>query len=198
MTGVRKAQVADIGPLAVTLARAFEDDPVQVWILPDDATRVATLTGMFEATLRELYLPLAESYTVTDRAAGALWMPPNQWEIDDEAMARLAPVAEILGDRLGALMTMLELGAEHHPHEPGHYYLNVVGTDPSRQGQGLGSAAMRLVLERCDAEGLGAYLESSKETNVAFYEHHGFVVTETMQLPDDGPSLWCMWREPRG
>ncbi len=197
MTDVRKAETAEAGPLAATLARAFEDDPVQAWILPDEGTRLATLTALFEVTLRALYLPLAESYTVNDCASAALWMPPDEWEIDDAAIARLAPVADVVGDRLGALMTMLELAAEHHPHEPVHYYLNVLGTDPSRQGQGLGSATMRPVLERCDAAGVGAYLESSKETNVPFYEHHRFVVTGTMQLPDDGPLMWSMWREPR-
>jgi len=47
-----------------------------------------------------------------------------------------------------------------------------------------------------DAEGLPAYLESSKESNVPFYERHGFAVTETFDLPD-GPRLWLMWRDPR-
>ena len=52
------------------------------------------------------------------------------------------------------------------------------------------------MLERCDREGVGAYLESSKERNVAFYGRHGFRVTGETRFPR-GPRLWLMWRDPR-
>ena len=71
------------------------------------------------------------------------------------------------------------------------------GTDPDHQGQGLASAVMQPVLTRCDAEGVPAYLESTKERNVGFYEGHGFVVRSEEQIPLGGPQLWLMWREPR-
>jgi ribosomal protein S18 acetylase RimI-like enzyme len=83
-----------------------------------------------------------------------------------------------------------------HPKRPPHWYLAVLGTDPAAQGQGLGSAALAPVLERCDADGVGAYLESSKESNIAFYARHGFRVTREIRLPR-GPKLWAMWRDPR-
>ena len=83
-----------------------------------------------------------------------------------------------------------------HPPDPPHWYLAVLGTDPSAQGRGLGSAVMRSVLERADGEGTCAYLESSKERNVDFYARHGFRLAGELQLPR-GPTMWPMWREPR-
>ena len=53
------------------------------------------------------------------------------------------------------------------------------------------------VLTRCDADGIPAYLESTKERNVGFYEGHGFAVVGCEQIPLGGPPLWLMWRATR-
>jgi ribosomal protein S18 acetylase RimI-like enzyme len=83
-----------------------------------------------------------------------------------------------------------------HAEQPDHYYLAVLGTHPDQQGRGVGSALMAPVLAKCDAEGVGAYLESSKESNVPFYERHGFAVVGEVTFPS-GPTIWPMWRDPR-
>jgi GNAT superfamily N-acetyltransferase len=70
----------------------------------------------------------------------------------------------------------------------------VLGTDPRYQGKGIGSALLAPVLEQCDAEGLPAYLESTKERNVPFYARHGFEVTESFRV-GGGPTVWGMWRK---
>jgi hypothetical protein len=44
--------------------------------------------------------------------------------------------------------------------------------------------------------GAPAYLESSKESNVGYYETFGFAVTREIRIPG-GPALWPMWRPPR-
>jgi len=60
----------------------------------------------------------------------------------------------------------------------------------------MAPALMAPVLEQCDAEGVPAYLESSKESNIPFYERHGFKVTGEVKVKN-GPSLWPMWRDPQ-
>ena len=69
--------------------------------------------------------------------------------------------------------------------------------DPDRQGTGVGSALLADGVERIDAEGLPAYLESSKERNVPLYARFGFEVVEELRPKGGGPTLWCMWREAR-
>ena len=193
---IRAARPDDVPFLAASQARAFYDDPLQVWALPDESTRLDVLTRLFALMIREASLPLGESYTDDTRSVAALWAPPGRWLVDAQTAGRLDGMADIVGDRIPWMRRCWEAISGVHPAEP-HFYLSGLGTDPPRQGQGLGSAAMAPVLERCDAQGIPAYLESTKERNVVFYEHHGFAVTGTIVVPADGPKLWTMWREPQ-
>jgi len=44
-----------------------------------------------------------------------------------------------------------------HPHDPSHWYLFILGTEPAAQGRGLGSALLARVLARVDAERMPVY-----------------------------------------
>ncbi len=52
------------------------------------------------------------------------------------------------------------------------------------------------MLAICDRDGTPAYLESSKEQNVAFYARHGFVADGPVEVLPGAPPVWPMWREP--
>ena len=54
---------------------------------------------------------------------------------------------------------------------------------------------MAPMLERCDHDGIPAYLEATSDRNRALYERHGFRVRGNIPLPG-GPALWRMWRDP--
>ncbi len=193
----RRATPQDVGVLARALARAFLDDPVAIWACRPDALRPRMLERFYRTRLRQV-LASGEIWTTTERASAALWAPPQTWRTtlrEDLALARC-----LLRPRLLArlpLVTAGLLGMERgHPRQPPHWYLAVLGTDPASQGSGLGSAVLEPVLALCDGDGVGAYLESSKERNIAFYARHGFRVTGELRLPR-GPTMWAMWREPR-
>jgi GNAT superfamily N-acetyltransferase len=194
---VRKAELADTRPLAEALARAFDDDPVMNFIIPDQARRRRRLPMLFRVELQYLHLPLGEVYTTADVSAGALWAPPDQWRTPPSVVLRTLPRLIIaLGGRLPLSLRAIGEVERLHPRES-HWYLAVLGTEPAWQGKGVGSALLAPVLQRCDREGRPAYLESSKESNLAFYRRHGFEVTGTIDLPGGGPRVWTMWREPR-
>jgi GNAT superfamily N-acetyltransferase len=195
---VRKATDADVPALARSLAAAFQDDPVISWMIPDDEKRLRLGPFGFATWLGKIYMPKAEVYTDEARAVGALWAPPGKWKMSVGLQARLAPrMFKLFGvRRMPTILKGLATLDKAHPDEQPHYYLGILGTDPDHQGKGLGSAAMQPVLDRCDREGLGAYLESSKEANIPFYRRHGFEVTGEVHMPD-GPPLWPMWRDPQ-
>jgi ribosomal protein S18 acetylase RimI-like enzyme len=194
---VRSAAPADAPALARMLARAFHDDPVAEWAWRSDRLRPRMLERYQAIRLRQMLCD-EEVWTTADLAGAALWAPPKRWRKTPRQEAAFARC--FLDPRLLARMPLVAGGwaglERRHPASPPHWYLAVLGVDPASQGRGLGSALLEPVLARCDADGIGAYVESSKERNIDFYARHGFRVTGEPRLPR-GPLVWTMWREPR-
>jgi ribosomal protein S18 acetylase RimI-like enzyme len=192
---VRKATPADVPILAQAMARAFHDDPVVgPWCMPHEARRLRRLERTFELFLRAVYLPHDQCYTTEGLVGGAFWLPPDTWEVRGSEQLRLvARLTRIHGRAVARILQVMAFIEAKHPHEP-HYYLQFVGVDPRSQGRGVGSALLQPVLERCDRDGMPAYLEATSERNRALYERHGFAVVEEIRLPAGGPPMWGMWR----
>ena len=194
--GIRKMTVDDCPVVAAAMARAFFDDPLQTWALPDQSSRLSILEQVFALLSRYSSVPHGESYTDASLACAAFWVPPGPFEMDRAAAEAMAPMLDLIAGAEARFRAAEDTMRAHRP-DAAHFYLQGLGTDPPRQGEGLASAAMQPVLARCDAEGIPAYLESTKERNVGFYARHGFSVVGCVDIPLDGPALWLMWRTPR-
>ena len=196
----RAATRADIGDLSQTLARAFADDPVMKWMIPDAQVRRRRLPRLFAALTKHQHLDhggVEVASSADGIGAAALWDPPGKWQQTRGDELRTGPIMLwTLGTAVSRGQAAAELMKKHHPEEP-HWYLAVIGSDPTVRGGGFGQALMRSRLDRVDAEHAPAYLESSNPVNVPYYERFGFEVTGEMVLPNGGPSLIPMWRQPR-
>lgn len=192
----RLAAAADLPGIGTSLALAFEDDPIWRFLVgPRHGRFVERATAYFRAEAAN-HMRKAALWTVDGTTAAALWAPPGAWKTDTRSLLHvLLPSTRLFGLRSPVAIAVLNAMEKAHPREP-HWYLAVLGTAPAHQGRGLGSAVMAPVLERCDREGIGAYLESSKEQNLAFYARHGFVAGEPLR-PHGSPPMWPMWRDPR-
>lgn len=195
---VHEAEKADVKELAHTLSRAFFDDPVMSWLLPDAGRRAKALPKLFAIMARHQFLG-GGAEIATDGAnvaAAALWAAPGRWPVPRLTEWRMMlGLVRALGSDGKRGQVLDGLMKEHHPEEP-HWYLAVIGSDPTYRGQGFGNALMSARLEQVDDEHAPAYLESSKYDNIAYYERFGFDVIGEIELPD-GPTMWPMWRQPR-
>jgi len=197
---VRAFTKADLKQASTMMARAFDDDPLMAWIFPDERQRRRRLPAFFAASMRGTGLRYegTEVMDIDGAIAGcASWLPPEAWMPSGwRQLASLPGYLRTLGTRFAVAGETYGAMMRLHPRRP-HFYLAGIGTDPPLQGTGIGSALMRSRLARCDRSGMPAYLESSKATNVPFYERHGFTVTQELKIPNGGPLLWLMWRDPQ-
>jgi ribosomal protein S18 acetylase RimI-like enzyme len=185
------------------LGRAFFDDPMTIFIMPDEAKRMAALTW-FMRTGVGYGLRYGDVYTTPERVEGnAVWLPPGATTITPLRMLvsgmLLAPLKfgfPAFG-RLNSVMSLFEKMHKRDMADP-HWYLFVLGVDPPRQGQGVGGALLQPVLARADSAGQPCYLETTKERNVPFYNKHGFeVVVEGTVEGENAFRYWTMRRPAR-
>lgn len=195
----RHALAADLPELERAMAQAFIDDPMVRWLVgvDDPAARMDASAASFFRVALAAGLQRGHTYTNGTNEGAAVWAPPDVAIFSDVEGAALAEamVAQCGEETLGRLMALGELVGAHHPHDEPHFYLLLLGA--ATPGRGLGGELMQPVLDRCDADGLPAYLESSSGRNVSFYERLGFEVRWEGAPEADGPVLRGMWRAPR-
>ena len=191
MTGVRVAGAGDLARLVRTATRAFADDPVLRWFFPSDAEYAASAPAAF-AQIGARSIALGCAYVTADVVATGMYLPPGRADIP---AAEPAAPGEMPADLAERFATFGRVKDEHTPAEP-HWYLNVLATHPDWQRQGLGSAIIAPVADRCRTEGLPLYLETETVANVAYYRHLGFDVRSEWDVPPDGPHMWGMILRP--
>lgn len=196
---LKREQIKEAGRV---LARAFHTNPMFVWALPDESTRPRKLKWFMEMGTRagDKY---GEVHTTPDDLEGAaVWLPPGKTTLSLMQLVNAgflaAPVAWGIGPFMKFMKVMNRLEHLHKETMPGeHWYLMILGVDPPRQGQGVGSALIQPGLRKADASGLPCYLETDKPEDVTFYEKHGFAVVVKEQFPNGGPPFWTMQRPAR-
>ncbi|NJP52466.1 GNAT family N-acetyltransferase [Streptomyces sp. SBST2-5] len=194
---IRTAGEGDRELVVRLLDEAFQSDPVSSWVFPGEEYRRRTHHRLM-AAFTDIVMDGGRIDITEDGSACALWMPMPAEEHgsgeEDDGPAQVRQAVDPDNERVEQIG---RLTAAVHPSGRAHEYLWMIGVAPHRQGEGLGTALITSVLDRCDREGLPAYLEASSERSRRLYERLGFALTgEPLRLPD-GPCMWPMWREPR-
>jgi GNAT superfamily N-acetyltransferase len=188
---------------ALVSARAFHTDPFFGFLSPGAMLRSRGLNRFGLTTAQHLG---PKGLLLTARRGGVIvgvggWVAPGGYPY---------PVREQLLQTIGALRALyprpasLLTGLKYltavekaHPKKEPLWYLQLLCCDPEHQRSGVGAALQEGVLARCDAEGVGAYLETQNEENLAYYGRFGWELVDTLRPLRDGPPIWTMRREPR-
>jgi ribosomal protein S18 acetylase RimI-like enzyme len=189
--------------------RAFQDDPVTLFSLPDEKEREQKLPYTFKM-LYAYGIRNGVTYATSNNLEGIIiWLPPDKLYPSMWAMMRhggFKLIFKMSNFKRGAMKTMKTTMAifnyeeERHkalaPFE--HWYLQNIAVEPDEQGKGYGSLLIRAMTEKIDQEDrLPIFLETNKEKNLSFYQKHGFEILEHTIIPKTDVPLWCMLRNPR-
>lgn len=180
---------SDVDCAAETLARAFHDYPVFVYVFPDSRERLSGLRPLFRSFVHHAVLRGEVHATSPDLEGVAVWLPPRQAggfsvapRVSQDALDRMA----YWGSRV------YPVRKRHAPFD--HWFLELIGVIPELQGRGYAGFLLAPMLARLDRQGLPCYLDTEVEKNVGIYERHGFRVVDDSVVAGTGIRSWGMLR----
>lgn len=179
------------------LARAFHDEPLFRYALPDERRRARALPEVFAGTLRH-----AQRYgaVIGDDRAVSSWVPLTRLEIGpvDAWRAGLAATPVRLGPAASWRLLRHEAAADRRVRalaESSWAYIPLVGVDPQRQGTGLGRQVVGATVEALRGRFPAVILRTEQARNVGFYDSLGFGLVEEFTVPASGLAVWVLVRE---
>jgi GNAT superfamily N-acetyltransferase len=188
--------------VALVSARAFHTDPFFAYLSPGALVRSRGLNRFGMTTAQHLG---PKGLLLTARRGGRIvgvggWVAPGgyPYPLKEQLLQTVGAMRALLPRPASLLRGLRYLTAveKAHPKER-LWYLQLLCCDPEHQRSGVGGALQKEVLSRCDAEGVGAYLETQNEDNLAYYRRFGWELVDTLRPVRDGPPIWTMRREPR-
>lgn len=186
------ATASDEASIIDVLVRANWADPAARWVWPDSQRFLMHFPSFVRAFGGKAFAH-GSAYYVDGYIGAALWLPPD---VHPDENALIALLQRTVSDQIQKdVFAVFEQMGRYHPSEP-HWYLPLMGVDPSQQSKGFGSALLQHTLMQFDRNNKLAYLESSNPRNIPLYKRHGFELLGTIQT-GTSPSIAPMLRRPR-
>ena len=193
MPTIKSASTAsDEAAIVDVLVRANLADPASRWLWPGPQQFHMHFPSFVKAFGGRAFAHKS-AYYVDGYSGATLWLPPNV-NPDEDSLITL--VKRTVYDQIQKdFFSVFEQMGRYHPSEP-HWYLPLMGVDPSQQGKGVGSALLQHTLMQLDHDNKLAYLESSNPRNIPLYKRHGFEILGTIQI-GSSPPITPMLRTPK-
>ncbi|KAL5339532.1 acyl-CoA N-acyltransferase, partial [Aspergillus crustosus] len=220
---------ADIPQAIECIQTVFADDPFFLYMFDQSTYNIARNAASLRAHflhglsihapiyVAKSTVPQAKSVSNTSRIVGICWWhPPAPTTSPTPLTVRAQDCLLSLRQFLANLRFAGRGGLHLHRYKQwktlqskthnqvwsdprGYYFCNVIAVRSEMRGMGVGRRLVEAVTERADEEGMGCYLESSKEMpNLVIYEKLGFGGVSEIECVDgkDICTLYCMIRPP--
>ncbi len=196
---LRQLRGSEIDDAADLLGRAYVDDPLMAFAIPDRDHRAAAVPRYLRPGVW-LGHHLGQVWCTDDMSAVACWRLPGSGratadQLKDAGAPELPrPVGADMDARTEPVYEFLSARTQAVAIPPAHWYLSMIGVDPDKRRQGLGRAVMRPVLDKARARREPVFLETLAAANVAFYSRLGFDTVDEGVEPSSGLAYWLFLR----
>jgi GNAT superfamily N-acetyltransferase len=178
-------------------ARAFLDDPLFAFFVPDPKKRLEKITHIFEFVANG-GLKYGEILTLENAPESAAILLPSEhikmtvWQQIACGGLKLCLCAGLGTVRRLSYFNDFSVKLQNRHMNERHRYLQLLGVDPDAQGQGYGGKVLDVILRRAKADHLPLYLETENQKNLPFYADRGFKTLEETRLPGTAIPVWAM------
>jgi GNAT superfamily N-acetyltransferase len=183
------------------ISRAFYDDPLYTYIIPDETDRKKYFPYIFKAYIWYC-IHYGVVYASSQNLEGvALWVPSEFAYITPERSKECGDEVffYVLGRKYLERLSITSYPNDVHEQlikEP-HIYLMVIAVDPKFQGMGYGKKLLFPMIEYLDENNLKCYLDTNKESNVGLYQKYGFKILKEFEIENTGITNWSMLRDSK-
>jgi hypothetical protein len=197
--GLLRLSKKHIKPASYVLSRAFQNDPLLRWQIPDDNKRFSKINYFWELSLR-IGLKYGEVYGTSEDLEGiAIWRPPkyvniSYWKYIKNGVIKFPLKFGIKSTKRITFAQAVKDSIRNIYMKIPYWYLEVIGVDPKHQGKGFASMLLKPMLKRIEEEQFPIWLETVLKRNVSFYEHFDFYRLEEIIIPKTNIVNWFMIR----
>lgn len=188
-----------IKPASLVLSRAFLNDPLIQWLVPNFNIRAKNLHYLWEITLK-IGIKYGEVYGTSENLEGiAIWRPPKNvnisyWKFVKNGGIKLPFKFGVESTKRMSFIQAVNDSIRNIYMKVPYWYFGPIAVDPEYQGQGYASNLIRPMLKRIDNENLPIYLETNIEKHLSIYDHFGFRILEEIIIPNTNIVNWSMIR----
>jgi len=195
-----RLSIRHIKPATQMLSRAFQNDSVIRWQIPETNKRLAKIHYMWELLLN-IGILYGEVYGTSENLEGiAIWRPPENvnlsyWKFVKNGGFKFPFKFGVKTTKRMTFIQAVNDSIRNIYMKIPYWYLDVMAVDPKYQGKGFASMLLKPMLGRIDNENLPIWLETNLEKNVLFYEHFDFRILEEIIIPNTNIVDWFMIRQ---
>ena len=188
----------DVARAADVLVASFADYPIFQYVVPDRRGRSRRLAEVFRFLVRRGLLN-GEVLAPSERIeAVSIWFRSEGADSSAVTALRAGLVGLCMRVGFGVVSKLMQVSATKsrvraelisRPYS----LLDVIGVEPSLQGQGFARRMLKEKLCELDSQHLPCYLETSRMITAQYYERFGFTLVHQYRLA--AMDVFCLWRE---